>query len=156
MRHQIYALTTALIITIIGLIVTIDYFNGVNKGLTSRIETLETQIEESRVYNIRSNHFQAKTNIAFAVKINRLERCNIDNIDLNQLYNIDASNVNGFIMVNGDVLNPFNDANDAEEAAELFTKGRIDYTNNFAIDGIVNKNKSLIEVYKPVVENNIN
>lgn len=156
MKYITYALITAIGIITISLVVTIDYFNGVNKDLTSRIEALETQIEETRIYNIRSNHFQAKTNIAFAVKINRLERCNIDNIDLNQLYNIDASNVNGFIMVNGDILNPFNDANNAEEAAELFTKGRIDYTNNFAIDGIVNKNKALIEVYKPVVENNIN
>lgn len=156
MKHITYALITAIGIITISLIVTIDYFNGVNKDLTSRIEALENQIEESRVYNIRSNHFQAKTNIAFAVKINRLERCNIDNIDLNQLYNIDAGNVNGFIMVNGDILNPFNDANNAEKTSELFTKGRIDYTNNFVIDGIVNKNKALIEVYKPVVENNIN
>lgn len=55
MKHQIYALATALIITIIGLIVTIDYFNGVNKGLSEQIEWLKTDIVElkkNKVINI--------------------------------------------------------------------------------------------------------
>lgn len=46
MKHQIYALTTALIITIIGLIVTIDYFSGINKEVYKQIEVLKTDIAE--------------------------------------------------------------------------------------------------------------
>lgn len=45
MKHQIYALTTALIITIIGLIVTIDYFNGEVKRLDKNIENLVYAIQ---------------------------------------------------------------------------------------------------------------
>lgn len=37
MKHQIYALTTALVITIIGLIVTIDYFNGAIRDLQNTV-----------------------------------------------------------------------------------------------------------------------
>ncbi len=46
MKHQIYALTTAFIITIIGLIVTIDYFSGINKEVYKQIEVLKTDISE--------------------------------------------------------------------------------------------------------------
>lgn len=45
MKHQIYALTTALIITIIGLIVTIDYFNGEVKRLDNDIQSLRWSIQ---------------------------------------------------------------------------------------------------------------
>lgn len=44
MKYITYALITDIGIITISLIVTIDYFNGVNKDLTSRIEALETQI----------------------------------------------------------------------------------------------------------------
>lgn len=40
MKYITYALITAIGIITISLIVTIDYFNGVNKDLTSRIEAL--------------------------------------------------------------------------------------------------------------------
>lgn len=43
MKHQIYALITALIITIIGLIVTIDYFSGINKEVYKQIEVLKNR-----------------------------------------------------------------------------------------------------------------
>lgn len=46
MKHQIYALATALIITIIGLIVTIDYFRGIDKEVYKQIEVLKTDIAE--------------------------------------------------------------------------------------------------------------
>lgn len=54
MKHQIYALATALIITIIGLIVAIDYFNGINKEVYRQIEVLKTDIAElkNKVVNI--------------------------------------------------------------------------------------------------------
>lgn len=45
MKHKIYALTTALIITIIGLIVTIDYFNGEVKRLDNDIQSLRWSIQ---------------------------------------------------------------------------------------------------------------
>lgn len=46
MKHQNYALVTAIIITIIGLIVTIDYFSGINKEVYKQIEVLKTDIAE--------------------------------------------------------------------------------------------------------------
>lgn len=54
MKHQIYALATALIITIIGIIVTIDYFSGINKEVYKQIEVLKTDIAElkNKVVNI--------------------------------------------------------------------------------------------------------
>jgi hypothetical protein len=52
MKHQNYALTTALIITIIGLIVTIDYFSGINKEVYKQIEVLKTDIAELKIKSL--------------------------------------------------------------------------------------------------------
>lgn len=54
MKYITYALITAIGIITISLIVTIDYFNGVNKGLSEQIEWLKTDIVElkNKVINI--------------------------------------------------------------------------------------------------------
>lgn len=134
MKHKIYALTTANVLLLIALIVTIDYFNGAIQDLRNTVALKATVINLSEDVNRLTND---NTNLRKRIMLNENRiRCfgstiyDSDSKALNRinaadlLYRNDYGNKNGLTEITIWT-------NRSENAYDSIYNTRIDFVNSF-------------------------
>lgn len=145
MKHKIYALTTANVLLLIALIVTIDYFNGAIKDLKAEVEShrVDIQLLGQTTNTLRIN--QAKTNIALAIKINRLSECATIKNDMFDLLNKDINDEQGVRLTTGLRVRPLMDSDSIDDFIRTQHEVKLDYLSPIAMNEIITAGLVVLE-----------